>query len=451
LQRIEVLRQAKDFLRKIGSKVTHQAETEAEPELNPESWEKMLALYTGKNTEYDEGLREAEVELKEVREALNKVRADIKAKGADLHRQRRVVEVDLETAKAGKATLKLSYIVRGPKWIPTYDVRVDTETREMEVKYFALVRQSTGEDWANVALKLSTANPGLGGQHPELKPWRVSLRQPRQQKGMSWGMTKSAPQYVVGRNAYSTDSSNLYGSLSDTEISIVAMEQEPAPVPVETRKTLAERRGASVVFEAKGVSTIESDAVEHRVAVASILLPAYFRYSAMPKADPYAYLKAKATNTGTHSFLAGKANIYLDGGYVATSALEAVEPGEEFWVFLGADESMKVEHKLIKRYQSSEGFRGKTVRHTFEYMMTVKNTHSAKEEIIVWNQLPISSSEGLEVKLLKPKYSKDTDSLKMDDEQRISWFYSMGSGEEIKIPFSFYVEAPKGMVIGGLE
>lgn len=442
LQRIEVLRQAKNFLRQIGSKVTHQAETESEPELNPESWEKMLTLYTGKNTEYDEGIRESEVELKKIREALGKVRAEIAAKGASLRKQRRVVEVDLEAAKAGKATLKLSYIVRGPKWIPTYDVRVDTETREMEVKYFALVRQSTGEDWTDVALKLSTANPGLGGQHPELEPWRISIRQSQQMKGKSEAM-----HYGIGRKAYSS-TSNLYGSDSDKEFILAADEPVAA---VQLRETLTTRQGASVVFEVKGGSSIESDNVEHRVAVASVLLPAHFRYSAVPKVDPYAYLKAKAENTGMHPFLEGKANIYLDGSYVATSLLEAVEPGEDFWVFLGVDESMKVEHKLIKRYQSSEGFRGKTVRHTFEYMMTVKNTHSVKEEVIVWDHLPISSSEGLEVKLLEPQYSKDTDSLKVDDEQRISWFQTLEPGAELQLPFSFYVEAPKDMKISGLE
>ena len=136
---------------------------------------------------------------------------------------------------------------------------------------------------------------------------------------------------------------------------------------------------------------------------------------------------------------------------MATSALELVAPGEEFWIFLGADESMKVEHKLIKRYQSREGITGRGVRHTFEYLMTVKNTHSVAEEIIVWDQLPISGSEGLKVKLVQPKYSKDTDALKMDDEQRISWFQKLESGQEWKIPFSFHVEAPKDMEITGLE
>ena len=453
LQRIEVLRQSKQFLAQIGSKVTHKADTEGEPELDPESWEKMLALYTGKNTEYDAGIRNAETELKEVREALHKVRADIAAKGADSRKQRRVVEVDLEAAKAGKATIKLSYIVHGPKWIPTYDVRVDTETREMEMKYFALVRQSTGEDWSNVALNLSTANPGLGGQHPELSPWRISMRAPQQIKGKSWGvygkplLSETADSSLVLCNAFAPETANRF----ESSVAGITPAASDAPAPVEVRATTASRQGASVVFAVKGGSTIESDNVEHRVAVSSVTLPAHFRYSAVPKVDPYAYLKAKASNSGKHPFLGGKANIYLDGSYVATSALEMVAPGEEFWVFLGADESMKVEHKLIKRYQSKEGLRGKTVRHTFEYLMTVKNTHGVAEEIIVWDQLPISGSEGLKVKLLNPKYSKDTDTLKMDDEQRLSWFRKLEPGAEWKIPFSFQVEAPKGMTVSGLE
>ena len=54
----------------------------------------------------------------------------------------------------------------------------------------------------------------------------------------------------------------------------------------------------------------------------------------------------------------------------------------------------------MKRYQSKEGLRGHTIRHTYEYLISVKNTHAVPEEVIVWDQLPISGSEGLEVKLL---------------------------------------------------
>uniref|UniRef100_UPI00356ADB22 mucoidy inhibitor MuiA family protein n=1 Tax=Pontiella sp. TaxID=2837462 RepID=UPI00356ADB22 len=178
-QKMERFNEAKAFLKAISAKVTHASDKEeGSASLDPGSWESMLALYTGKSAEYDEGRRAALAELEELQKALKKVNADIHDAGLHQRKQRRVVEVDLESSNPGKAKLNLSYIVRGPRWIPTYDIRVDTENREMQVKYFALVKQNTGEDWSDVALKLSTANPGLGGRHPEMDPWRINMASP---------------------------------------------------------------------------------------------------------------------------------------------------------------------------------------------------------------------------------------------------------------------------------
>ena len=37
-----------------------------------------------------------------------------------------------------------------------------------QVLYYGLIKQSTGEDWTNAKLSLSTANPSIGGSVPEL-------------------------------------------------------------------------------------------------------------------------------------------------------------------------------------------------------------------------------------------------------------------------------------------
>lgn len=439
-QRLARFQQAKRFLAEISAKVTHRAEKEGALALEPDGWEKMLNLQVERNVEYDQGLHETNLELKQLRKALEQVRAEIRDAGADTRKQRRVVEVDLEAEKAGNAKLRLSYIVRGPRWIPTYDIRVDTTTRQMELNYFALVRQNTGEDWKDVQLKLSTARPGLGGQHPELDPWRIRIREPEsygRMKKLSSADVEWSADSMMNRFPLKAGYAEGLGDL--------------AAASMETRTTEVAQQGASAVFAVKGISTVDSDNVEHRVAVSSIDLPTNFRYSAVPKVDQHAYLKARAVNGGAYPFLEGKSNIFLDGDYVATSKLELVAPGEEFWVFLGADESIKVEHKLIKHYQSKEGFTGRENRHSYEYLMSVKNTHAVAEEMVVWDQLPISGSEGLKVKLIDPRYTKDSDALKIDDEKRIQWFRVLKPGQEWEIPFKFYVEAPAGREIQGLE
>ena len=80
---------------------------------------------------------------------------------------------------AGKLDVALKYAVPGASWAPSYDARLQATERAVELGYFGLVRNGTGEDWSEIALTLSTARPGLGGGAPELSPWIVDVAQPR--------------------------------------------------------------------------------------------------------------------------------------------------------------------------------------------------------------------------------------------------------------------------------
>jgi len=53
-------------------------------------------------------------------------------------------------------------------------VRVDLDN-SIELTYNAMVKQVTPEDWKNVNIALSTANPSIGGAPPELTPERVQI------------------------------------------------------------------------------------------------------------------------------------------------------------------------------------------------------------------------------------------------------------------------------------
>jgi uncharacterized protein (TIGR02231 family) len=435
-QRKKAYAASKEFLLKIGSKVTSANQQEGEEQLDPVRWEKMLDMYLQQQLAYDADILAAELEIQDLDEKLNKIKADLRTLGANRKKQRQVVEVDVDVASAGSVVLQLSYLVRGPTWEPAYDVRVDTASRTMEVKTYALIRQNSGEDWKDVTLRLSTANPGLGGQHAVLQPWRLKVREVQDQSKAEGGREV----YMVAPNSFSR-MQNSYDT-GDMEVTSVSA----ADVVSERGADIA-RQGTAVLFTPEGVSSVESDNVEHRIAVSSVELPSHFRYSAVPKLDAHAYLKAKVKNSSNHPFLAGSANIFLDGSYVTSSHLKSVPQGEEFWVFLGVDAGMTIQYKQIKRYESNEG-RNK-VRHTCEYLIEVKNTHDKPEEFIIWDQLPVSENEAIEVELLTPRYTKDTPSLKMDDSGRLQWFKPLEPGEEWTIPFSYQVQAPERMEMEG--
>src|SRR5262249_7462953 len=83
------------------------------------------------------------------------------------------VRIDINSEAATNATLHVSYTVRGARWSPIYDARLDTGGRDrkpsLELVPRAEIVQATGEDWRDVELAISTARTAKGGSAPELR------------------------------------------------------------------------------------------------------------------------------------------------------------------------------------------------------------------------------------------------------------------------------------------
>jgi hypothetical protein len=48
-----------------------------------------------------------------------------------------------------------------------------------QITYYGQIKQSTGEDWTDAKLYLSTAMPSIGGEIPELYTAELKLRKPK--------------------------------------------------------------------------------------------------------------------------------------------------------------------------------------------------------------------------------------------------------------------------------
>lgn len=69
--------------------------------------------------------------------------------------------------------LRLVYRVPGARWAPAYRLRLDAEMQAAELSMRAMVAQKTGEDWRNVTVTLSTADPQDWRELPEWKSLRI--------------------------------------------------------------------------------------------------------------------------------------------------------------------------------------------------------------------------------------------------------------------------------------
>ncbi|KAI8792407.1 protein F37C4.5 [Biomphalaria glabrata] len=147
---------------------------------------------------YFKGMKEFMKEYKAIGKQLENERLDLERKNEELDRKIEAVErnlndlrgnyntghenreciVVLEAEKEDKVYLVVSYVVMGASWIPSYDLRMFTEEGSLKIFYYGLIYQNSGEDWNDVKLYLSTAEPSVGGTIPNLPMTQLAIRKP---------------------------------------------------------------------------------------------------------------------------------------------------------------------------------------------------------------------------------------------------------------------------------
>lgn len=83
--------------------------------------------------------------------------------------------VTVSSKIATQIEFTLSYVVNNANWYPTYDIRAKNVNSPISIAYKANVSQQSGEDWKNIKLILSTGNPTISGNKPELKPYYLNF------------------------------------------------------------------------------------------------------------------------------------------------------------------------------------------------------------------------------------------------------------------------------------
>ncbi len=359
----------------------------------------------------------------------------------------KTVTVRVSAAQAGSLDLALSYAVPGASWIPNYDARVLSSDHAVELGYFGLVRQSTGEDWKDVALTLSTARPGLGGAAPVLAAWNLDVWDPR---------LRQKNEEEVRLSPFSVDAKKDAGYLAKSTLSGAQVNMQsltdnapaaPEPVTASLAQATIESGATSASFKVAAGASVPSDNSPQKVPITSVRLAANHEYLTVPKRQTSAFLTAKVVNSSDFPLLSGAMNVFLDGTFVATSGLRTVMSGEKFDLALGADEGISVKHKRVQKFTEQTGLTNSGQRITYEYLLTVQNNKKTTERVIVADQVPLSRNERIVVKLLSP----DAKEVKPTDEGTLKWTLDLQPGEKRELTVKFAVEFDNGVNVAGLE
>jgi uncharacterized protein (TIGR02231 family) len=391
-------------------------------------------------------------------QSLDSQREDLKAKQAAFEQQLgelrgtggksyKTVTVRVAVTEPGRLELTLKYAVPGASWAPSYDARLRAADRAVELAYFGLVRNGTGEDWNVIALTLSTARPSLGGGAPELRPWIVDVFRPKvvdEEMAMRPAIMAKAE-----RARGDAAKSALAGAPAYPAESVEEKEAGVMAAAVETGVT-------SATFKIPVAVTLPANNTVQKVPIATVKLAADLQYQATPKLLEAAFLSANAINTTDYPFLAGAMNTFLDDTFVAASRLKTVMPGEKFELALGVDEGIAIKRRLVNRFSEDTGLTSKGRRITYEYLITITNHKKTAERVVFKEPTPVSRNEKIEVSLLTPSErdvgtKEKPKEVTREEDARLVWRLDLKPGEKREVPLKFSVEHPASLNVTGLE
>jgi uncharacterized protein (TIGR02231 family) len=336
------------------------------------------------------------------------------------------VRIDLAAPAATKATLRVTYAVRNARWTPLYDARLDTGAKDhkpaLELVRRADITQSTGEDWSNVSLGVSTVRLARGGSAPELGSLIVQYPQaprPAPMGGVSEAMRPMLRSAPAQKAADARDQA------------------------AEEQQAVAEVGDFQVTFRIPGRVSVGASEGARALRISTATIAPDLSVRAAPVKDPTAFLEASFRQSEDAPLLPGRVAIYRDGVFVGRGQMATVSKDETVRLGFGADDKVKVERSVVKRNEGSAGLivtTSKTDERSFK--TSVRNGHDFPIRIAIEDQLPVSESEDIVVEML-PQTTAPTATNLRDKRGVLEWAFEAKPGEARDIAFAWRVRWPK--------
>ena len=326
-------------------------------------------------------------------------------------------------------TFDFSYKVDNAGWSPLYDIRTNDFNAPLTLTYKANVRQSTGEEWNNVKIRLATGNPTENGNIPQLNPQYIDF-------------LNTPPPAVTARDI-SKDASGYQMEQKSTQLNEVVIASVPQTRKWTSSTVTQNENQLSTDFDIAVPYTISSDGKEQLVEIASNALSANYNYTTIPKLDAAVFLTAYINNWEDLNLLSGNAAVYFQNAFVGNSYINT-DTEDSLLFSLGRDKRIIVNREKLKEL-SSKQFLGSAITKTYTYEIALKNTRKEGVAVIVEDQLPLAQNAGIDVKLI------ESDGAVADQiSGKLTWTINIAAGETVKKKFSFSVRYPKGKVISGM-
>lgn len=333
--------------------------------------------------------------------------------------------------------LTVSYRVEQASWEPVYKVDAGDARGGVALTHLARIVQTTGEPWEGVELRVSNAVPLAGGALPDPRPWRLRMPRPEPLGPAAIAVSAGAPpgERMMGAPE---------ALLEDLE------EAAPPPPAAPFQQAVAQPAVQAVEYRLPQPVTLAAAGEETLLPLWVRELPGSFFHRAVPCVDPLVYLVCRLE--APIPLLPGRLDVFMNGAFVATTALEGKRAGESWLINLGVDRGVLARRERTAD-QTAETFFGVVDRvnkaREIVDRTTVENTREIPVRVELLERVPHSGTDRIVVKGVHLEPPPD----QRDWQQRqgvMLWNLELPPGASREIVLRFSVKHPAEITPEGL-
>ncbi len=120
-------------------------------------------------------------------------------------------------------------------------------------------------------------------------------------------------------------------------------------------------------------------------------------------------------------------------------------PAQEFKLFLGPDEQVRVEREMTSR-EVEKNLMGNVRRHHYAYVIKLENLKTFPVRLTILDQIPVSRHETIKVKLRETNPAPQT-----NDMGELRWELVLRPQSKSELRFEYSIEAPRDARVTGLD
>jgi uncharacterized protein (TIGR02231 family) len=447
------LSERRTFLKNLGNQAKDKTNDEiSDINLKPDQWSQAAQTI---HEETEKILKEnvlLEVKLNDINKKITALEQEIYMLGTG-HKSFIEVKIPLEVSNKTKITLDLSYQIPNASWKPLYDARLSTKDNEIELLQYGAVWQQTGEDWSDISLTLSTAQPHRGASLPPLQQKWVNIYQssPRRAKA-NRAPAVSSPGFVYEERAREENEKLVEQAIMEGSSAM----PRPISTPSESLKKLSfkaakiDTGGFVSEYVIPGPSTVMSDGTESKLFIGAFDIDSELEVHIKPELSTNAMLVSNITLKGETPILPGKVSLFRDNAFVGHVNMPLLRPDESQYLGFGIDDQISVSKHDQKDQTGESGLLGKEKTLEKHFLTEVINLHEDPVKIMMLKMIPISQDEKIKISVLNdkttPGYEMDGDNIK----GLMRWKRTLKPKEKYDVRLGWEIKWPADHYLSGM-